>query len=463
MNEEYEMNDCANEIKRFMTFVGLSLSLFLILTSCPQPTAAPNNKTSMNRAGADQTITMSVYPDNEIIYYNTFGLFSTTINAQSIDRTIGAFDITLGYDAATVAFESVYSQQFTLNIIRSSGIVTIRSTGGSIGPGDNLELFNVTWKAIVTGITDVAVTVNSLTDSAGLPIDTPHSFSGTITIVKTQGNLSVNGSTYIHVNTDFSNTIHFDTGGAIVKEYDIDVTYDPLKLSPRIPAGMTESIQPGAAGFIDSISAGSGKINIKGSKNTIGPGKNLEFLIADWTTLDPSRTVIGININRMVTSENVFIKPDIGTLAISVFSDDKKPTVDVWIEPGTQSVPIGTHFMTAVYLNTTGYYLEAYGINIHYDPLVLSLDTTGNGVEAGSDGYLTVVNNNNGILATAGFRPIEPPPPQARLQLLKIYWIANKVSLSSDFEIEVRSLVDPRSRLIEKIRITNASVTVTAQ
>lgn len=450
-------------MNRNKTISALTLLLFCIglLFTCSQPVTDDVNKVNKQE---EIGIEIAFYPDSEVIYYETHGIFCSTIVVPYLDTTIKSFTIVFNFDPAVIQYESVYDQEALFSANELPGIVEIQTFNTLIVPGEYVEICTVTWKAVITGIIDISAEITAVGDNSyGFPVQMSGSTAGTVKIVQETGSLEFEGSSYIEKGTLFSNTIYIDSEDTIIKEYDLDVFYDPAKVALDTNTG-NNGVIAGADGFFNTVTPGDGVINITGTSETgMGPGAELEFLTLNWLAADSGRTNIYAITDKIVTTDNVYIKPRTRSISISIYTENNKPIVDVWFEPDTVDVNINDPFMTSIYLDTVGYVLAAYGIDILYDPGVLELDKSqagGAGIEAGADGFLTVSNSNEpGIISTAGF-DLTGKAPNPRLELLRVYWIAIGAAESSEIRLDVRTLADVRSLPINRIRIFSCMVTV---
>lgn len=450
--------------KKITNITGFLTLLFLIglLFSCNQP-ATEDVHTINNKEQIDTEI--SFYPDSEVIYYETHGLFCSTIVIPLLETSITSYSVVFHFDPAIIQYESIYAQHALCQVNESQDSVEIRTVDTEIIPGEYVELCTVTWKALLTGIMLLSAEITATGDgSHGFPIQMTGRTAGTVKIVQETGSLHFEGSGYIQKETAFSNTMYIDSEDTIIREYDIDIYFDPAKVIPDSDIG-GDGVIAGADGFFSAVTPGEGIINITGkSIPGMGPGTELEFLTLNWIAADSGRTNIYTIVNKMVTSDNVYIKPKTRSISISIYTENNKPIVDVWFEPETVTIGKNGYFMTSIYLNTVGYVIAAYGIDIIYDPDFLELDKSragGTGIEAGADGFLTVSNTLvPGIIRTTGFE-LNGRPPNPRLELLRIYWKGINATPESEILLDVKTLADVRPAEISRIRTFNCTVTVT--
>jgi len=426
--------------------------------ACDQP--GPGSITPGEKGTLE--LELSFYPGDEVIYNETYSLFCTDVFIPSYDSTITSYSLVFYYDNSILEYESVYNEQSIFSVCESPGSITIRTIDTHIPPGEYLRLCTLTWKARLTGITKVSVEAGYIIDDLDRFMVALGSAAGIVKIEKELGTLFFKGNKNIKEGNDFYNTLYINSEDAIIKEYALDILYDPEKITPDTTIG-NNGIITGTDGFIDCVSPGDGVISIKGiSKTGTGPGTDLEFFIMNWHAIDSGRVNLRADVYKIVTADNVYIKPTTWSFSFSVYTETK-PVIDVWIEPAGLEVGLNDSFVTSIFLNTEGYVLAAYGINIFYDPDILELDRSqANGIEAGSDGFLAAANSNNpGVIRTTGFE-ISGVPPDSRLELLKVYWKAKNITASTDIELVVNTLADVRSLNIDWIGVPEGcTVTVT--
>lgn len=449
------INNLINSNNRFSWF-PLFLSLIIVFVACNQPP-------SENPPGIPVSTEISCYPWNEIIYYESFGLVSTTIFAHSPDAEIGSFRISLGFDHEILQYESISSNLALPSVTESQGMVKIEVSDTIMGPGDYLELCTVTWKAKITGITDISLEVEDMSTPEGSAFTLPDITYTTLKIVKKIGTIQFESLNYIEEGSEFTTTITVDSEDKTIIDYDLDISYDPLKIAIQTAVG-NNGITLGADGFLNSVTVDNGSIHITGtSAGGSGPGRDLDFFTIHSIALDSGRTVIGCGINKMVTLDDIYIKPGIRTNQISIFTDSNLPVVDARLAPDSLNVSIEEAFVTSIMLDVQGYSIAAYGMTVYYDPAILEIDTSqakGKGLEAGADGFLAAFNTNEpGEVRATGF-DVMGVAPKVDLELLRIYWKAIGVTELSVIDLDINSLVDVSSMMIARVRSFGCEVVV---
>lgn len=452
-----------NSIIRNISGLMILLILLCSLLRCDLPVT--DNKGNIENKEYNVKLRIEYYPGTEIILLEPFSLFCTRIIAHSPDAAIGSFDITLHYDSTIIQYESSYGLDTFITTEESPDMLNVRSSGScSIGPGENLELCTITWKAVLTSYTYMSVAMNEILTVDGVPFEPAGTYSSTFKIVKRLGFLTFSRPGTMQEETHFSNTLFIDSEDKLIKEYDIDISFDPKKVSYDTTEG-NNGVIIGADGFLDDIYIGYNRIYIKGfNENGIGPGTDLEFLTFNWITVDSGRTSISCRVNKMVTLDDVYIKPGTRSSVFSIIPDSNQPAVYVWLEPDTINAAIDDFFNTSILIDTATFKIAAYGIEIFYDPAVVELDTTmggGTGIVEGEDGFIAAVNiETPGIINIAGM-DVTGKGPSPRLDLLRIYWKAIGTSESSLIELDVNNLYTERGVAILNIESSNCTVTVT--
>jgi len=425
-----------------------------VLLACDQtPPSLPGNSNS---------ISLSFYPDNEIVLHDTFSLFTTDILVTVPEQSIGVLKLTIVYAQQYMQFASALSETMQIDTIDKPGQLTITVSGGSMGPGESLKVGTLTWKALATAITDMEITVESMTTPDNTPVYI-RKHTSTVKILKETGEVLLTGLAYIKKGQEFSRSVTLNLGDENIKEYDFNINFDADNLSFNTAVGIS-GIETGANGFISTVNVNNGTIHITGTNAAgMGPGEALELVKMQWTALYSGRYMLTLDINKLVTVDDVYLKPGIRNSSISVYSDSNKPVVNVWLEPDVVDVTLNTPFTTIVMLNIQGYVLAAYGIDIYYNPALIALDKSAphsNGLEAGSEGFLTVFNALvPGELRTAGF-DLKGKAPDSALELIALYWNGIGVGMDSPITLDIKSLSDIRTRSIDGFESKGSVITI---
>jgi hypothetical protein len=337
----------------------------------------------------------------------------------------------------------------------------------NMGPGEYIELCTITWKALRTGITDILLNVNGLLTTDGKTIPTTTDYYPTIRILKQLGSFSFDGPNSVDLTKPISEPILLSIENNSIREYDIDIVFDSSKMT-LIEDPENFGVECGLYGNIKEVVPGNGIINIKGSSASgIGPGSDLDLFTIKWNTIDSGRPFIFIDINKVVTKDDVYIKPTAPFTYVSIIGNSKRPIVLVWLDLPVSTIAKGEYFITYVYLNLYSYPLYTYGIDIKYDPKYIKPDTSDphpSSVQAGADGFLAAANPNEpSVIHTAGYE-VTGKNPSPDFQLLKIYWKAIEVCASTRIKLKVKGLTTSSQRPIDRINVTEENgwpVTVT--
>jgi len=125
----------------------------------------------------------------------------------------------------------------------------------------------------------------------------------------------------------------------------------------------------------------------------------------------------------------------------------------VWFEPEELTVANNSPFGLEIHLNSGIQRFAAYSINISYSPLLLCIDTAAayNGVKAGADGFISVINiNTAGMIIVTGFDNIGKGPGYD-LHILTLYFYAIKAGIMP-VSLKVNILTDEQSHSIGTLR-----------
>ena len=120
---------------------------------------------------------------------------------------------------------------------------------------------------------------------------------------------------------------------------------------------------------------------------------------------------------------------------------------DIWFEPESLEVEIGSEFAIEMHANTGTKKLGAYGIDIDYDQLIISVETTvgENGVVAGTEGFVSAVNPVLGLIKISGF-DANGTGPGENLHILTINFNADSQGTTA-LDIIVDQFLDQNEEL----------------
>ena len=179
------------------------------------------------------------------------------------------------------------------------------------------------------------------------------------------------------------------------------------------------------------------------------PANGTAEIIDEMIEYTPDPGFIGSDSFTYTISDG--ISTDTATVTVTLM-DSPTPTPEpeygegeMWIIPDSNIIELGSTFKTEVHVNTGNQYIAAYGIDVSFNPAVVHVDTTrgAQGVEPGSDGFVSAVNPNNtsGLIRISGFDAMgKGPSPD--LHLITINWIAVGVG-DTEFDLSVDNLADP--------------------
>lgn len=133
----------------------------------------------------------------------------------------------------------------------------------------------------------------------------------------------------------------------------------------------------------------------------------------------------------------------------------------IWFEPAEIKAESSSQFTMELHLDTGKQKLAAYGIDIDFNPSIISVDTSEalSGVKPGEDGFLSAVNaNESGKLRIAGFNAFGTGPA-VNMQLVTIYFFSLGQG-NTDLNIYIRDLSDPAINIYNNPQGKEAKVTV---
>ena len=133
----------------------------------------------------------------------------------------------------------------------------------------------------------------------------------------------------------------------------------------------------------------------------------------------------------------------------------------LWIEPSNQLVSVNSSFQSIVRLNSSTDDYAAYTLSISYDPVILKLDDEkgDQGVEAGAEGFVSLVENSiPGTVRISGFDARGQGPGSA-LAIVEINWVA-LADGTTDLIIDVSQLENAQAQSITVVEMFNSTVEV---
>lgn len=133
----------------------------------------------------------------------------------------------------------------------------------------------------------------------------------------------------------------------------------------------------------------------------------------------------------------------------------------LWIEPSNQLVSVNSSFQSTVRLNSGTDSYAVYTLSISYDPVILRLDDEkgDQGVEAGAEGFVSLVENSiPGTVRISGF-DAQGQGPGSALAIVEINWVALAAG-TTDLIIDVSQLENAQAQSITVVEILNSTVEV---
>jgi hypothetical protein len=134
---------------------------------------------------------------------------------------------------------------------------------------------------------------------------------------------------------------------------------------------------------------------------------------------------------------------------------------ECWLILKETTIQLNTAFTSELHINTENQNFAAYGIKIKFDPAIVAVETKvgTNGVEAGPDGFVTVVNTNkNGEIMIAGFNPSGKKGGK-NLHAITIHWNAIGKGVTR-LEVIVNDLVDSSTATIGTLKGRHSTIEV---
>jgi hypothetical protein len=313
----------------------------------------------------------------------------------------------------------------------------------------------------------------------------------------------VPASISVSVGSDFSVEVHANTGNQKLAAYGLDVTYDGNIIVLNYSIGRN-GVEAGPDGFVATAGVPTpGIIRISGfDASGTGPGTDLYILKIYFTAIGAGTTPLDVRVDELTDPETFTIGNPAGIGGSVTVTDaatqvptnapttppvltnpptatdppavTNPPTVtnppsggtdagEVWIEAVPPNVTVGLDFIALVHVNTGDQLIAAYGLDITYDPAVISLitDIGSNGIEPGPDGFVsaTSILPSEGLIRVSGF-DANGKGPDDDLILLVINFIAIAEGTSA-INITVDQIVDQNTANIGVPEGIGASVTVT--
>lgn len=269
------------------------------------------------------------------------------------------------------------------------------------------------------------------------------------------------------VNTGpFITEIHVNTGTQKVAGAGIILNYDESIIDVDIATG-TSGVETGPDGMGFTVNATTpGEIIISGLEPLgIGPGTDIIMCTVHWNALQMGTTQITMSVQDLI-DENTYTVGNPNGTGCEVTVSEPLPTPDpspvphpdagaVWVVPPDLTVDVGDEFVTEIHVNSGTQKLAAYGIDIIYDPVVISIDD----MIAGPDGFVSATSGSDpGLIIASGF-DTQGTGPGEDLHLLTLYWTAAGGGTTL-LELIINDLVDDNINIIGTPHGINGQVTV---
>lgn len=440
----------------------------------PGPTSTPIRKTEPG--------TVWFVPDSLRIQTEAF--FTTGVHVNSGTQKIAAFGIIIEYSDAlldvnrNIGNNGVIpgSDGFIAAVnARDPGVLFVSGFDSyGKGPGEDLHLLSIQWRALNNGVSKLSLTIRDLNDVKTAAIKNLKTIDGLVTIVKKEhvaepeiaywderwsteppydpgmnrdeGNSYENRDHYDDDDDDYDDyDDHYDDDDYDDyddDDYDDDDPYPdnrtaaPYRTSP--PQGDVTSAPYDPDSPIDNPTQRPTQTNAPTRTQVTGR--------TGTPTATPRKT-------RAPTATPT-VKP------VRTAPPAGQEPGDVWIVPSSQIVYRGSSFITEVHVNTGSQKLHAYGIHITFSTRLIKVKGGSNGVEAGPDGFLAAVNVQGSVLKMAGF-DTSGKGPKSDLYLLAIHWIADAENTgNATLMVDVENLVDNKTNPVGIPRGKNGTVTV---
>ncbi|MBN2440314.1 MAG: hypothetical protein JXJ04_03185 [Spirochaetales bacterium] len=432
------------------------------LVSTPKPTATPITKTEPG--------TVWLVPDSLQVRVGTN--FTTGIHVNTGAQRIAAYGILVEYSDSlldvnrNIGSSGVIggSDGFVAAVnAKDPGVLFISGMDPyGRGPSEDLHLITIQWKALNDGVTKIALSIRDLNDEKTKKISNLKIINGIVTIIKeersaepeivyndyrwnpekqndpeirdtsSQDKDSSNNNTY---NDNANNNDNNDSNYSNDKD---EPYYDEYPTEP--PLSYTEVPYE-----IDRPTARPGTTEIPTSRPT-NPPRATATPKPDATSAPERTQVPTATAKKTAQPTTPPAPPGAG---------------NVWIEPVSQTVSVGSSFTAEVHVNSGSQRLAAYGFKIRFNTGILEIDKSSgsNGVTAGPDGFLAAANSSNpGELKVAGFDAMGKGPGRD-LYVLKVFFNAVGHGNAS-ISIIIENLVDGSAEPVGNPNSKNGTVKV---
>ena len=328
------------------------------------------------------------------------------------------------------------------------------------------------------------------TPVADTPTPTPVADTPTPTpVIVTGGRVwMVPASQQVAAGSNFTNEIHVDSGSQMLAAYGIFIDYNNNIVDVNAAAG-NNGVDTGADGFVSAVNDTPGQLRISGfDAMGKGPGADLQLAIINWTGVAQGTTTLTVIIDSLTDNmTNTIGNPSPENGSVTVLEGEtpiptetptpvptetptpestEEPTPEpaatpntgvvgaVWLDPYDITVSAGSTFDTQIRVNSGTQRLAAYGIDLQWDPAIISY----NAYAVGTEGYLSAMNpHNEGVLVTSGFDAMGKGP--GNMHLLTITFNALSAG-ATDIIVIINDLADNMISPIGTATPNNGYVTV---
>lgn len=419
----------------------------------PAPTSNPLKKTEPG--------TVWLVPDSLKVQTGTY--FTTGIHVNSGKQKIAAFGIIVEYSDALLDVNRNTGDNGVISgsdgfiaavNARDPGILFVSGfDSAGKGPGEDLHLFTIQWKALTSGKTKLSLTIRDLNDDRTSPVKNLKTQDGLVTIVekeyvpgpnvayydekwsteppytpemnKVEDNSSENNGNYQPDYNNRNNNYDQNDNDRPDTYHDEYQSYEPG--TPTDAPYRTSAPE-------ERVTSAPDEPDLPISKPTQKPVR-----ITKTATPAPLKTEA-----PTATPAKTLAPTAAATVTPGKTAPPAPPgTGDVWIEPDPIVVHPGSPFEIEVHVNTGAQKIAAYGINFNFNRDFITIDKSrgSNGVIAGPGGFLSAANADNpGVLVAAGF-DTSGKGPKSDFHLLTIYWKAVSKG-NATILVTVRKLAD---------------------
>jgi hypothetical protein len=487
-------------------------------TPTPEPSPTPDPTTvpdPVDGAG-------DVWVSPSSITVDPGDLFSTEIHVNSGNQMLSSYGFEITFDPAIIDLDDSIGikgveesdEGFLSTITANPGVLRISGVDYGAGPSTDFHLLTINWEAVSSGSSPINVTIESLSDNSYHNIGTPNDIDGSVIVTGAAvdpdaGLVSFHpADKVIGLGTSGFIELHINSGNQEVAAYGFELYFDETILEINTEMG-NNGVEAGGDGYVTAVNPENpGVIMFNGfDVYGIGPGNDLHLVTVYFNGINAGTSELTLNIDTLIDAEyndvgiphaipgtiNVMsvdgpddtpipttaptivptivptTAPTISPTTAPIITDEPTPaptndltydTGKIWFVPSDQTINIGSSTTTELHINTGGYRLAAYGIDVAFNSSIVDVDTVigSNGAEAGADGYVTAVAYYDDLLRTSGF-DISGTGPGNDLHFLTIHWIGIG-SGTSNLTMDIRDLTDETYNTIGNPTGMPGSITV---